>query len=171
METEPDLRVRRAVAGDVATLRELRIQALTDAPAAFGSTLERELGRTSAEWARWVSPSATFILEVDAIPRGVAAGVPDADDASLVHLMAMWLDPALRGSGAADRLVRAVLDWATSHGAVRIRLDVILGNEAAIRLYERHGFRPTGSTTTRARDSAIEVQMERVLRPSGSATP
>ena len=167
MGAESELRVRRAVAGDAATLRELRLQALSDAPTAFGSTLERELGRTSADWARWLSPSATFILEADSVARGLAAGVPDADDPGLVHLMAMWLHPELRGTGAADHLAEAVLDWATASGAARIRLDVVLGNEAAIRLYERHGFKPTGSTTTRARDGAVEVQMERRLRQSG----
>jgi hypothetical protein len=33
--------VRRAVVGDEPGLRELRLQALSDAPAAFGSTYER----------------------------------------------------------------------------------------------------------------------------------
>jgi len=40
------LAVRRARSGDEAVLRALRIEALTDAPAAFDSTLERELRRT-----------------------------------------------------------------------------------------------------------------------------
>ncbi len=37
------MNVRRAVVGDETILRELRLQALSDEPYAFGSTLEREL--------------------------------------------------------------------------------------------------------------------------------
>ena len=48
--------IRRAVAGDEAVLRALRIEALTVAPQAFDSTLERELARTPAEWARCFAP-------------------------------------------------------------------------------------------------------------------
>jgi ribosomal protein S18 acetylase RimI-like enzyme len=161
--------IRRAQSGDEPALRQLRIQALSDAPTAFGSTLDRELNRSAAEWARWLTPTATFLLEVEGVPKGLAAGVPDQTDPGLVYLMAMWLHPALRGSGAADRLVHAVLTWATSIGADLIQLDVIQGNEAAIRLYERHGFRPTGHTAMRARDGAVEIQMERSLPPASSS--
>lgn len=35
--------VRRTVVGDEAILRDLRLQAMSDAPEAFGSTYEREL--------------------------------------------------------------------------------------------------------------------------------
>lgn len=144
-------------------LRELRIQALSDAPAAFGSTLERELGRSPADWTRWLSTGATFLLEEGPVSKGLAAGVPDSTDGEVVHLMAMWLHPELRGSGAADLLVNAVLAWAAARGADRIRLDVVRGNQAATRLYERHGFQATGNTAVRARDGAVEIQMERVL--------
>ncbi|HTO73802.1 MAG TPA: GNAT family N-acetyltransferase [Gemmatimonadales bacterium] len=162
-------RLRRAQSGNEPALRDLRIQALTDAPAAFGSTLERELNRSPAEWARWLSPSATFLLEYGSIARGLAAGVRDEADPKLVHLMSMWLHPGLRGSGAADRLVDAVPVWATTCGANRIRLDVIQGNEPAIRLYRRHGLRPTGHTSSRLRDGAVEIQMERDIPPADPA--
>jgi ribosomal protein S18 acetylase RimI-like enzyme len=165
--TQSGARIRRAQSGDEAALRQLRIQALSDAPTAFGSTLERELNRSLADWARWLSPTATFLFEDGTGLKGLASGVPDEADPGLVHLMAMWLHPDLRGSGAADRLVDAVLVWATSVGAERIRLDVVQGNEAAIGLYQRHGFRPTGHTAARLRDGAVEMQMERLLPLKG----
>jgi hypothetical protein len=58
----------------------LRIQALTDSPNAFGSTYERELARTTEDWRRWLAPGVTFILEASGEPRGLAAGVRDAND-------------------------------------------------------------------------------------------
>src|SRR3954451_6964744 len=65
LEPAPDgaLTVRRAAAGDEPILRGLRLQALTDEPMAFGSTYERERARTVADWQRWLSPGATFLLE------------------------------------------------------------------------------------------------------------
>ena len=155
--------IRRAAAGDETALRSLRIQALSDAPSAFGSTLDRELARTPAEWTSWLSPNAIFFAESEAGAAGMAAGVRDAQTEGLVWLMAMWLHPDLRGSGAADRLVETVLSWSAEVGGERVRLDVVQTNAAAIRLYERHGFRRTGHAVTRARDGATEMRMERVL--------
>jgi ribosomal protein S18 acetylase RimI-like enzyme len=153
--------VRRAALGDEAILRDLRLQALRESPVAFGSTYEREVARTTADWQRWLSPGATFVLEDAAGPRGIVAGVHDETDTAVVHLMAMWVSPALRGSGAADALVAAVFSWAESQGAASVRLKVIQGNDRARGFYERIGFRVTGQEEIRQRDGRIEIQMER----------
>jgi GNAT superfamily N-acetyltransferase len=159
-------RIRRAASGDEPLLRKIRLEALAEAPEAFGSTLDRERTRTLIDWQKWLSPSATFLLETSSGPQGIAAGVPDATDPAIVHLMAMWVHPALRGSGAATALVHAVLDWAEGRGASTVRLDVIDGNDRARRLYERHGFQATGHIAMRPRDGAREVQMERCVGPT-----
>jgi GNAT superfamily N-acetyltransferase len=153
--------VRRAVLGDEPILRELRLQALREAPVAFGSTYERELARTTADWQRWMSPGVTFILYEPAGARGMAAGARHETDPAVVHLMAMWVHPKIRGSGGADELVAAVVAWAHSEDAKLVRLKVIQGNGRARHFYERMGFRPTGHEEVRERDGLIEVQMER----------
>ena len=145
-------------------LRALRMQALSDSPEAFGSTLEREVARSTAEWQRWLGPGAIVFLETADGPQGLAAGVPDAVEPGVVSLMSMWVHPELRGSGAANTLIGAVLAWAEEVGAALIRLDVIEGNDRARRLYERQQFRPTGQVAGRARDGAREIQMERGVR-------
>ncbi len=81
--------IKRAVMGDEALLRDLRVQALTDSPEAFGSTLERELARTTEDWRKWMAPGVTFLALADGQPRGLVAGVYDAADRAVVHLMAM----------------------------------------------------------------------------------
>ena len=155
------MQTRRAAPGDEPILRALRIQALTDAPEAFGSTLERELARTVEDWRRWLSPGATFILEVAGQPRGLVATRRDEDVRGIVHLMAMWVHPDARGSGGADALVAEVAVWARAESADVIQLLVIDSNRRAQRFYERSGFRSTGRTHVRERDQAIELQMER----------
>ena len=158
------LTLRRAEFGDEAILRELRITALSDAPEAFGSTLDRESARTTAEWQGWMSPGVTFILCDPAGARGMVAGLRDESDPEVVHLMAMWVHPGIRGSGGADDLVSAVVAWAESNGAKLVRLKVIQGNDRARHFYERMGFCPTGIEEVRERDGRIEVQMERCVR-------
>jgi GNAT superfamily N-acetyltransferase len=152
--------VRRAVLGDEPILRELRLQALREAPIAFGSTYDREFARTTADWQGWMSPGVTFILYEPPGPRGMAAGVRHETDPAVIHLMAMWVHPNNRGSGGADELVAAVVAWARSEGARVVWLKVIQGNGRARHFYERLGFRPTGHEEVRERDGLIEVQME-----------
>lgn len=156
------LTIRRARLGDEPVLREIRLQALSDGPAAFGSTYERELARTTADWQRWISTGVTLILEDSAVARGMVAGLHDADNPEVVHLMAMWVHPRIRGSGGADDLVAALIAWAQSEGAKSVQLKVIEGNARARRFYERNGFRYTGFEAMRL-DGPIEIQMEQLV--------
>ena len=152
-------RVRRAVIGDEPVLRALRLQALTESPSAFGSTYERELARTTEGWQRWLSPGVTFILEAGGDPCGLVAGSRDPQDSSVVHLMAMWVHPRLRGTGAADMLVSSVKTWAAQVGATQVRLQVVAGNTQARRCYQRAGFRTTGRQGVMERSGDIEIEM------------
>lgn len=155
--------LRRAIPGDEPTLRTLRLEALSEAPDAFGSTLDRELARTTADWTRWLSPGATFILDAPGGAKGLVSSLWDETDPAIVHLLAMWVHPALRGTGAAEQLVAALMKWAASEGAHTLRLDVFEDNARARHFYERLGFRDTGHRTVQERDGRIEVRMERLL--------
>lgn len=164
--------VRRAAIGDEPVLRTLRLQALTDSPSAFGSTYEREVARTTEDWRRWLAPGVTFLLEAAGEPRGLVAGVRDANDASAVHLMAMWVHPGLRGTGAAEALVSSVQAWANEVGARQVRLNVVERNTRARRCYERCGFRATGRQSVLERSGDTEIEMicdGSLLTKSGTA--
>jgi ribosomal protein S18 acetylase RimI-like enzyme len=153
------MRVHRARPGDEERLRAVRIASLADSPEAFGSTLAREQARTDEDWQRWFSPGVTYLCVDDSGSEvGLIAGVLD-DDPEVAHLVVMWVSPASRGQGGGDALVAAVADWATEQRR-RLRLRVVENNTHAFRLYERHGFRPTGSDTVRP-DAVREVEMER----------
>ncbi len=151
--------VRRAVAGDEAVLRALRLAALADSPDAFASTLAREEARPVAEWTRWITDAATFVWETPAGARGLAAGVPHRDDATCAFLMSMWVHPDARGTGAGDALVEAVLGWAAAAGYRTVRLHVGKDNAPARRLYARHGFRLTGRELVVEETGVVDVEM------------
>ena len=152
--------VRRAELADVPVLRALRLEALTTEPEAFGSTLERELHRTEEDWRRWIAPNPTFLLEGNGHPRGMVAGVQEKEDVSTVDLMAMWVHPEARGTGAAAMLIAAVRQWAGAVGATQVRLKVVESNLRARRSYERCGLRATGRQFVREKDGALEIEME-----------
>jgi GNAT superfamily N-acetyltransferase len=150
--------VRRLAAGDEELVRSLRLRALLDSPDEFSSTYEREAVRTVGDWQRWFAPGATFVFDDPGEGAvGLAAAVPDEDESHVVWLMAMWVDPAARGTGAAGALVDTVLGWAREHDASSVRLHVVEHNARARRLYERHGFVATGVVD---RDGRAEVVME-----------
>ena len=151
--------VRRALIGDEPVLRALRLQALSDSPRAFGSTIERELARTIEDWRRWMSPGVTFLLESSGEARGLVAGSRDPLDVSVVQLMAMWVHPGLRGTGAASALVSAVKHWASEVSATHVVLNVVENNVRAIRCYERSGFRVTGRRGVVEKNGDIEIEM------------
>jgi ribosomal protein S18 acetylase RimI-like enzyme len=158
--TRDKFSVRQAIIGDEPILRELRLQAMSDSPDAFGSTYERELARTTLDWQRWLSPGITLLLEHAGRSVGLVAGRADPVDAHVVHLMAMWVHPEVRGSGGADALVTALVKWAQAKGATLVCLDVIKSNVRATRFYERHRFRPSGAETPRESDGRVEVRMQ-----------
>ena len=80
-------------------------------------------------------------------PVGLVGVAPTVADPTRADLFAMWVAPAVRGSGASDALVEAALDWAREHGCRRVDLEVAPGNTRAERLYARHGFVASGEPT------------------------
>jgi hypothetical protein len=97
--------VRRAVLGDEPILREVRLQALSDAPQAFGSTLDKELARSNADWGGWLSPGATFILYESEKKSSRGMSVPDTSTNA-------WgfVQPALRGVRERDGLIEVQME-------------------------------------------------------------
>jgi ribosomal protein S18 acetylase RimI-like enzyme len=138
---------RRARAADWEALRQLRLRALADAPDAFASTLDAELALPAEVWrqrAEGGPASATFIAGKDGVDVGLAGVFAEPDPPGSMHLISMWVDPRHRRQGVARALIDLVIGWAAERRASEVVLWVADQNDAARRLYERLGFRPTG---------------------------
>lgn len=127
--------------------RELRLAALAEAPAAFGSTLSDWTGSgdTEQRWrARLSSVALNTVLTWDGEPAAmVSATSPDQNGA--IELISMWVSPFARGRGVGDAAVRHVLDWAgEQQPGHTVALSVKEHNRVAIALYRRHGFVDAG---------------------------
>jgi RimJ/RimL family protein N-acetyltransferase len=151
--------VRRLGPDDWAVWRDIRLTALADAPYAFGSSLARERELTEAGWRRWLArgQGVTVVAFLGDRAVGTAGGYtpPGADS---VLLIAVWAHPDVRGHGAGGVLVDEVLAWARENGWSEVRLRVADGNDAARRLFVRHGFRPTGRRDTLESDPSVYTE-------------
>jgi len=138
--------VRETVPDDWQALRDIRLEALRDAPTAFGSTYELEVLRGEAHWRDRVARGGTFLAFVPEVsatePAGLIGGYPE--DPVTAELVSMYVRPRARGRGVGEALVAAVIDWAGQRNAAAVRLWVTETNAPALALYERCGFALTG---------------------------
>jgi ribosomal protein S18 acetylase RimI-like enzyme len=144
------VKVRQFERDEYDLLRRLRLRMLEDAPDAFTITADSERGKPTAWWRDRLASTCNdpnrlvLVVESEHDPVGSVLGVIDGFDRTLAHLYALWVDPNARRNGAATALIDAVLTWASERGAKTVELSVTVGNDAAAKLYERHGFRDTG---------------------------
>jgi ribosomal protein S18 acetylase RimI-like enzyme len=60
----------------------------------------------------------------------------------LAILESLRVDPSARGAGVGSRLIENFLHWAREKDAEVASVSAFAANGGALRLYERHGFRP-----------------------------
>jgi GNAT superfamily N-acetyltransferase len=166
------IRVERLGADRWESYRQVRLAALADSPEAYASTLEREQAFDETTWRSRLSENGTFLATRHGVVAGTATGFCPGEQSSPGEqggatggdrlLVAMWVLPDHRGTGVAQALVEAVVDWAREDGGVRVLLAVVDTNKVARRLYERLGFALTGHAEPLARDprrSELEMQL------------
>ncbi|MFC0555660.1 GNAT family N-acetyltransferase [Planotetraspora thailandica] len=152
-----DVEIRRLVPGEGERYRKIRLKALADSPEAFASTYDKEAAFPAERWEeRLVGEVATLVAVTDGVDAGIVGVIPGSGEHPLrAHLIAMWVDPAIRGRGAGGRLVDAALSQARKMGAEEVELWVVDGNEPAIALYKSRGFTPSGIRGTLPSDPSV----------------
>jgi ribosomal protein S18 acetylase RimI-like enzyme len=154
---------------NLATFKTIRLRALEDTPSAFGSTYARESEMSEEEWRnrveRWSGESGIGYLALDeGAACGIAGAFLNANDRSRAQLISMWTAPTYRQRGVGRMLVNEVANWAHERGAKILQLMVTSRNDAAMRFYERLGFKRTGRTEPYPNDPAlVEYEMARPL--------
>jgi GNAT superfamily N-acetyltransferase len=155
--------VRATTLDDWQALREIRLQALRDAPDAFASTYAREIAFEPAEWHRRATRDGSFLAFLPEVtPAGLAGGIEE--EPGVVELVSMFIRPRARGRGVGEALVDAVAAWARNRNAGSVHLWVTETNKHARRLYERCGFTITGERQPLPSNPALgELGMTRPL--------
>jgi GNAT superfamily N-acetyltransferase len=166
--------VRETVLADWPALRDIRLEALRDHPAAFASTYAGEAARDEAYWHGRSSGGGLFLAwlpgrpgQDPAEPAGLAGGY-QADPVT-VELISMYVRPAARGWAVGEALVAAVTGWAAARQATSVHLWVTEVNAPALALYQRCGFTLTGERQPLPSDPGLnEVAMIRPLPHAGT---
>ncbi|HEY1631211.1 MAG TPA: N-acetyltransferase [Rhizomicrobium sp.] len=141
--------VRRLTEDDYEALREIRLEALRLHPENFGADLDYEESFGREQWLARLASAVTLGGFVDEKLANELGGIvvfsksPRKKIGHTGEIGAMYVRAPHRGSGLADALLEALIDHAV--GAVeQLKLTVNMENVAAIKFYERHGFREIG---------------------------
>jgi ribosomal protein S18 acetylase RimI-like enzyme len=121
--------------------RDIRLEALTLHPEAFGSDIETETMRSESEWRSTLSDSTIFAGLMNNKIVGVI-GFFISTPVKMRHrgtLFGMYINKDFRKSGLSHALMEHVINFARGK-VLQIHCTVITSNPGAKHLYERHGF-------------------------------
>jgi RimJ/RimL family protein N-acetyltransferase len=142
--------VRRVTVDDAARMRALRLEMLADSPLAFLETLATAAARPHEAYRARIAQAtagrqlAQFIADPGGRLIGHAGGTVMPEDPATTIVFAVYLTPAYRGSGLLGDLVDAVSEWSRECGRDELMLEVVTGNDRAVRAYEKLGFKEVG---------------------------
>ena len=139
--------VRRLGAADAAAYRDIRLEALANAPTSFGSDVPRERAFAEQVWLDRLAGNPTFgVFDTDGLV-GIAtlAREPGEKNQHRANIYGVYLKPEARGKGASRLLMEAVIAAAREMMVLQLHLSVTTTNVAASRLYEKLGFQTYGT--------------------------
>ena len=131
--------------------RRIRLECLRKFPDNFGTLYEDEAGKSKLYFEELIernSPDAFFFGGFYEKSLIAVAGFVRGERTKTRHrgeIVAMYVDPGFRGQKVGDNILRALIEAAFEiDGVEQIHLTVVAGNAAAVRLYERIGFKIFG---------------------------
>ena len=146
---------------DWQAFRDVRLAALQEAPHAFGSTYEGEVGGSESNWRQRIADWARFVADVDGQVVGVV-GAGFGEFGGSAALTSLWVDPRFRGRGVGTALIQAVEEWARGKDLTQVLLWVTEANSSAEHLYAHLGFMRTGRVSeVRPGEPALEHEMSK----------
>lgn len=156
--------MRRCGLGDAAALRVIRLEALTMASEAYGSTYKETLKWPEERWRSLCRRGNYYLARSEGEVVGMASGGTNDQYPGTRWLYGLYVTARARGTGVAAQLVEAVVEWATEERASTLHLHVNDSAERAKAFYEKTGFAPSGGFVTMSRDPRIRlIEMVRNL--------
>jgi RimJ/RimL family protein N-acetyltransferase len=160
------IEVRRLEPDDAAEVHRLRLRALREHPTAFLSDADTESARSVGEVAKRIG------VDDDHLTLGAFAGIELVGMATLVReqrrkqnhragIHAMHVAAEWQGQGIGGRLLDGLIDHARRQSSLtRLTLGVIVGNQAARRLYLSRGFVTCGVDPAMLRHDGVDYDDE-----------
>ena len=143
--------IHEASPSDATRYRDLRLEALQDSPIAFSADYQQNLGQPAKYWQDRLTmqpdEATIFLAEHDGELIGMT-GVMRSGSPKTRHSAWIWgvyVSPEWRGLRIADELILSCFEWAKPRKIALAKLGVAAVNRAAIKCYERCGFRTYGT--------------------------
>ena len=134
--------IRRLTAEDIDAYRAIRLEALTVSPQSYGTAPESFAARSRESVAAQMEQMSFFgVVDAAGQLAGIVAYGRDEGERERHRgwLMQVYLQPRLRGTGAALAMLEAAIDHARTE-VIQVHLMVGAHNAPAIRLYQKAGF-------------------------------
>ena len=145
------MNIREAVTGDLPRLLELE-QNIVDSERPYDAYIKTH-DVSYYDIPALISDPASFLIVVESGRNVVGCGYAQVRDSKpcLTHdrhcyLGFIYLEPECRGQGMGQTIVDALLKWGKAQGMKHFQLGVYSENRAAIRAYEKAGFREITAT-------------------------
>ena len=146
-----DITIRKLLPNEAAIYREVRLACLKTVPEFFGSTYEEEILNPKLFFEAYIeneSPDHVMFGVFDAARLIGITGFNRMARKRASHrgeLVQVYVEPTYRGQNIGEKMLRHVLDYAFHlDGIEQVQLSVIASNMAAIKLYEKLGFKAFG---------------------------
>jgi len=133
--------IRQLDTHDWEAYKEIRLEALTVAPEAFGYSFEEESRWSDEQFINTFKDNIVF----GAFDSGELIGVAGYYTISAIRashrgvVWGMYVQPKHRGKGLGDQLLSAVIEHASLHVS-QLQLMVVTTNLPGIHLYQKYGF-------------------------------
>ena len=138
-------------------LRAIRLEALSDAPEAYGSTYAETVTWPDDWWRSLCRRGNYYVARREGVVVGMASGGTNDQYPGTHWLYGLYVSPSARGTVVAAQLVGAVEEWARREGASSLCLHVTDSAPRAGAFYEKIGFETTGGFVTMSRDRSIHL--------------
>jgi len=145
--------------------RDPEVTALLDAltsELAFGGYTPSETFGYSVEQ---LESSQVYLVGARIDGRLVGVGGAELQDGGIAELKRFFVLPQFRGTGVADALITALIDYASDEGVDVLRLETGDKQQSAIGFYRRHGFVAVPRFAPYLQ-SATSLCMERECKPA-----
>jgi RimJ/RimL family protein N-acetyltransferase len=152
---------RRSLESDLVDFRELRLEALRNNPASFGSDYDTVKANPMQFWISRLyagSEDGALYFAVHAEDLIGMCGIQLGTNPKTRHSATIWgayVRPVWQGLHIAGNLIENCIEWGKTHGVKVAKLAVVADNASAIRCYEGCGFTVYGRDPRAMRHAGV----------------
>lgn len=132
--------------GEWPLYKQIRVEAVTDSPQAFGSNRDQQLAHPDSFWQQRLEEAERGEQQWLLFARsgkdlvGMIGAYGEEETPQEATVISVYVTPSARGKGISTLLMRAILDELKKAGIHKVWIGVNIQQKAALHLYQKTGF-------------------------------